>query len=408
MTRASDLARLMGAGGSLSGALSVDTISEKTSGSGVTIDSLNIKDSGIGGHQIGGRRNLFYNGNFQCWQRSTSETGLGASSGYFTADRWKTDIGATSTGRFTMNRTAGDPDGFNYGLVINCTTTDTSIAAGEFLLVQQRFEGQDLQHLKKGTSGAETTILSFYAKVAGSATDIVVEVFDNDNSRHICKKFTLTTDWVRYYFTIPGDTTGSLDQDTAQSMTVSFCLHSGSTYTGGTLATDWAANNNSNRFVGVDSIFASTSNEFYLAGVQWEVGSQATPFEHRSFDEERSLCQRYFQVLFESVDANHYTGLVAGRWSTNTAYYSIPLHKIMRAEPSMTVLDKDGTASSGPAGNLQGNGSNDDYTAGNMTLQSGKDGTTTISIGLDFNPTANYAYVAYFGNGEKINFDAEL
>ena len=243
--------------------------------------------------QLSGRRNLFYNGNFQCWQRSTSETGLGASSGYFTADRWKIDIGDTSAGRFTMNRTAGDPDGFNYGLVINCTTTDTSIAAGEFLLVQQRFEGQDLQHLKKGTSGAETTILSFYAKVVGSATDIVVEVFDNDNARHICKKFTLTTEFQRYYFTIPGDTTGSLDQDNAQSMTVSFCLHSGSTYTGGTLPTSWAANSNTNRFVGVDSIFASTSNEFYLAGVQWEVGSQATPFEHRSLGEELDLCQRY-------------------------------------------------------------------------------------------------------------------
>ena len=289
--------------------------------------------------QLSGRRNLFYNGNFQCWQRSTSETGLGASSGYFTADRWKTDIGATSAGRFTMNRTAGDPDGFNYGLVINCTTTDTSIAAGEFLLVQQRFEGQDLQHLKKGTSGAETTVLSFYAKVVGSATDIVVEVFDNDNSRHICKKFTLTTEFQRYFFTIPGDTTGSLDQDNAQSMTVSFCLHSGSTYTGGTLATDWAANNNSNRFVGVDSIFASTSNEFYLAGVQWEIGSQATPFEHRSFGEELALCQRYFQQFAgENGSGSAYTSLCVGHSSSGTrAFFYKQLQGEMRAAPTLTL-----------------------------------------------------------------------
>ena len=82
MTRASDLARLMGAGGTLNAALSVDTISEKTSGSGVTIDSLNIKDSGIGGNQIG-RKNVIINGAAQVAQRSTSETGLGASGGFF-------------------------------------------------------------------------------------------------------------------------------------------------------------------------------------------------------------------------------------------------------------------------------------------------------------------------------------
>jgi len=292
--------------------------------------------------QLSGRRNLFYNGNFQCWQRSTSETGLGASSGYFTADRWKADIGATSAGRFTMNRTTSTPDGFNYGLVINCTTTDTSIAAGEFLLVQQRFEGQDLQHLKKGSSSAETAILSFYAKIVGSATDIVVEVFDNDNARHICKKFTLTTDWVRYYFTIPGDTTGSLDQDNAQSMTVSFCLHSGSTYTGGTLATDWAANDNSNRFVGVDSIFSSTSNEFHLAGVQWEVGSQATPFEHRSFGEELALCQRYFYTPAPvNTTSMNLMPLIATSSSAamGVMFYPTP----MRAGPTLDVTLSGGT-----------------------------------------------------------------
>jgi len=302
--------------------------------------------------QLSGRRNLFYNGNFQCWQRSTSETGLGASSGYFTADRWKADIGATSAGRFTMNRTTSTPDGFNYGLVINCTTTDTSIAAGEFLLVQQRFEGQDLQHLKKGSSSAETAILSFYAKIVGSATDIVVEVFDNDNARHICKKFTLTTDWVRYYFTIPGDTTGSLDQDNAQSMTVSFCLHSGSTYTGGTLATDWAANDNSNRFVGVDSIFSSTSNEFHLAGVQWEVGSQATPFEHRSFGEELALCQRYYYHTYSygspagtTFNQDYESPIIiigTGNHGMGVCNAVYPVE--MRAVPTVSFYGSDGTA----------------------------------------------------------------
>jgi|TARA_R100001460_G_scaffold30891_2_gene60935 hypothetical protein len=352
--------------------------------------------------QLSGRRNLFYNGNFQCWQRSTSQTGLGASSGYFTADRWKTDIGATSAGRFTMNRTAGDPDGFNYGLVINCTTTDTSIAAGEFLLVQQRFEGQDLQHLKKGTSGAETTTLSFYAKVVGSATDIVVEVFDNDNSRHICKLFTLTTDWVRYYFTIPGDTTGSLDQDNAQSMTVSFCLHSGSTYTGGTLATDWAANNNSNRFVGVDSIFASTSNEFYLAGVQWEVSSQATNFEHRSAGEELALCQRYY---YQFQAATSFMKIGHGRaynTSNTTCTYTVPVP--MRASPTGGVS----AASDVGVAGLSGGGTTGFTTNSERMDDLVRFAANVTRSGADMSAGTIYQVEADNNTNMKLTLDAEL
>ena len=244
--------------------------------------------------QVGGRRNLIINGNFQNWQRSTSETGLGASAGYFTADRWRIST-ANSAGRFTMNRTAGDPDGFNYGLVINCTTADTSIAADEILLLQQKIEGQDVQHLKKGTSDAESVTISFYAKIVGSATDFVVTLYDNDNNRFISKLFTFTTSWVRYYFTVPGDTTGTLDQDTSSSLEMWFWLHAGSNHTSGTLQTSWGSDTNANRAAGIDSIYSSTSNEFYLAGVQMEVGSQATPFEHRSFGEEKDLCYRYYE-----------------------------------------------------------------------------------------------------------------
>ena len=289
--------------------------------------------------QLSGRRNMMYNGNFQCWQRSTSTTGLGTASGYFTADRWQTVIGATSAGRYTQNRTAGDPDGFNYGLVINCTTADTSIASGEALILRQKFEGQDLQHLYKGTSSAKKTVLCFYAKVVGSATDIVVEIRDRDNDRHICKLFTLTTSWAKYEFIIDGDTTGALDQDNACSIDVSWFLHAGSDYTSGTLQTTWASRTQANRAAGIDSIFSSTSNEFYIAGVQWEIGSQATPFEHRSFGEELELCSRYFQkISSNSNDAGHITnGLITG-----TRFYGVlNYNKQMRAAPTITATSGD-------------------------------------------------------------------
>jgi len=319
MTRASDLARLMGAGGSLSGALSVDTISEKTSGSGVTIDSLNIKDSGIGGQQVGGRRNIVINGAMQVAQRGTSETGVGASAGYFTCDRWKIETNATA-GRATMTQTADGPSGFANCLKLDCTTADTSIAASELFQISYKIEGQDLQQLKKGTSDAESVTISFYTKANGAFT-FGLEVYDNDNTRQMTKLFATTTNWVRHELTFPPDTTGTLDDDNATSIFLSFWLHSGSTFAGGTLETSFASATNANRAAGIDSFFSSTDNNFFLTGVQMEVGEQATPFEHRSFGEELALCQRYFY-----------------RWdSTTSAYNNIALGYTMNANAARGV-----------------------------------------------------------------------
>ena len=294
-------------------------------------ESAKIGDVANSG-QLSGRRNILYNGNLQCWQRSTSTTGLGAASGYFTADRWRVAINDASAGRFTMNRTAGDPDGFNYGLVINCTTADTSVAAGELLIIQQKLEGQDVQHLKKGTSGAETITISFYAKIVGSATDFVVELEDLDNTRQISKIFTFTTDWVRYYWTVPGDTSGVLGQDANASLSLNFWLHGGSTFTGGTLSTAWTSTTNANRAAGIDSIFASTDNEFYLAGIQMEVSSQATNFEHRSAGEELMLCKRYCNVIAPINDEAFTFGHAR---SSTTAVGTIRLHPVMRGTPTL-------------------------------------------------------------------------
>jgi hypothetical protein len=141
MTRASDTAKLLGAGGTLLGALSIDTISENTSGNGVNIDGLNVKDNGIGGNQIGGRRNIVINGGMQVAQRATSVTGLGDDNdeGYPTVDRFKVQ-GNAGAGRFTMTQeSVTDLPGFPECIKLDCTTADTSIAAAERLFIQTKF-----------------------------------------------------------------------------------------------------------------------------------------------------------------------------------------------------------------------------------------------------------------------------
>tara|TARA_Y100000004_G_scaffold112794_1_gene126663 strand:- start:386 stop:1495 length:1110 start_codon:yes stop_codon:yes gene_type:complete len=291
-------------------------------------------------NQIGGRRNIVINGGMQIAQRSTSETGKGDADGYFTLDRYKINVGATSAGRFTMSQSTDTPNGFANSLKIDCTTADTSIAAGERLTIDHRIEGQNLQQIKKGTSDAEKMTLSFYAKVVGSATDFVVDLMDNDNTRQVSNLFTFTTSWVRYYWTIPADTTGAFDNDNGNSLNIQFWLHGGSNFTSGTLNTSWASSTDANRAVGIDSIFSSTDNEIYLTGIQLEVGEVATPFEHRSFGEELALCQRYFQQWTQEASGfstNNYAAVCDAVMHSSTLPFMQYVHPtVLRATPSLT------------------------------------------------------------------------
>ena len=114
--------------------------------------------------QIGGRRNIIINGAMQVAQRGTSETGVGASDGYFICDRWNFNTNGNSAGRLTMSQASDGPSGFANCLKLECTTADTSIAAAERFFIEQKLEGQDVQQLKKGTSDAEKVTISFYVK----------------------------------------------------------------------------------------------------------------------------------------------------------------------------------------------------------------------------------------------------
>ncbi len=281
--------------------------------------------------QIGGRRNIVINGAMQVAQRATSVTGLGdGDEGYVVQDRWRHTV-AAGAGRYTATQTAiTDLPGFANCFKMACTTADTSIAATERFMFVQRIEGQDLQQLKKGTSDAEKVTVSFYVKGHDSAT-YVCALYDVDNDRFVGATFPVTTSWARQTITFPADTTGALGDDTTNDLELRFILHAGSNFTSGTLATAWESATAANFAVGINSIFESTSATFFLTGVQLEVGSQATPFEHRSFGEELMLCQRYYQV----VDALMW-GHQAKIGDTNR-HVNWVLQPTMRATPALTV-----------------------------------------------------------------------
>jgi len=274
--------------------------------------------------QIGGRRNIVINGAMQISQRSTSVTGIGASATYFTVDRLGVAINGTTAGRVTMSQASDGPSGFANSMKYDVTTADTSIASSESFGCIYRIEGQDVQQFKKGTSDAERGVLSFYVK--GTAKTFVVEIRD-DNSRQQSHTFSVTSEWSRVVIPITADTTGAIDDDNTTGLTLVWWLHAGTDFTSGTISNDWVSSVNANRMVGCESIFSSTDNEFFITGIQLEVGEQATPFEHRSFGEELGLCQRYYQ--------RKSNGYLAGNGSgSNQISFGVPLPTSLRSTPS--------------------------------------------------------------------------
>lgn len=243
---------------------------------------------------------LIINGDMQVNQRSSSVTGLGTASGYFTLDRWKSTIGTTSAGRYTMAQIADAPtgSGFRNCLKLSCTTADTSIATGERLTIDYIWEGQDLQMLKKGTSDATKQTLSFWVKGNASAT-YMAEIEDTDNTRHSTTQFSVTTSWAQIVIAVPADTTGALTNDNASSLALHFWLHGGATYTGGSYtAGTWAGTTTADRAVGISSIFDATSRTLFITGVRLEVGEFTAgtipSFQHESVGNSLLRCQRYF------------------------------------------------------------------------------------------------------------------
>jgi hypothetical protein len=204
------------------------------------------------------------------------------------------------------------------------------------LIFTQKFEGQNLQYLKKGTANAQSLTLSFWVKSSKTGT-YIAELKDQDNSRNISKSYTIdiADTWEKKTITYAGDTTGTLDNDNAASLQLFFWLGAGSTYTSGTLQTSWGSQVNANRAVGQVNLADNTANEWYITGVQLEAGTTASDFEFLPVDMNLGRCQRYcYRINGDSGDQKTFgTGFVA---STSDVQIMVFFPVTMRAEPTIT------------------------------------------------------------------------
>ena len=286
-------------------------------------------------------RSVVYNGAMKIAQRGTNFTGVTAS-GTFPVDRFLFHVG--SLGTWTLSQSTDVPTGQGLSHSIKCdvTTANASPSGTAYARIDQRFEGQDLQRFCKGTANAKNFAVSFWVKSPKTGTHIV-QLQDQDNSRTVSKAYTVSSanTWEKKELIFPADTTGAFDNDNGGSLFLCFYLAVGTGYQGGTLQTTWGTPVNNTRATGQVNVADSTSNDFYLTGVQMEASSYCSEFEHRSFGDELLRCYRYYYRLKGEDNKTYMIGMSDNDNVNIYGFFHFPVE--MRIPPAS--IEQNGTAS---------------------------------------------------------------
>jgi hypothetical protein len=334
-------------------------------------------------------RNLIINGAMQVAQRGTSTASI-TTGGYYTADRWRFEVGSLGTWTMSVENDAPTGSGFRKSTKVLCTTADAAPAASDNLLIQQRLEGQNLQAIRKGTSSAQQLTLSFWVKSNVTGT-YIADLYDNDNVRQVSAAYTIASSgtWEKKTIVFPADTTGAFDNDNALSLFAFFWLGAGTDFTSGTLNTSWASATNANRTVGQTNLAAATNNYWQITGVQLEVGAVATPFEFKPFAQDLAECQRYYQKSYTQTNnpgtisgVNKESTMSVNRTDRFAMDYSFNFILTMRAAPTVTVY----SPGSGTSGNVRDEGAGADRAA---TAENIGDSRSSIRLNSGVTTTAN-------------------
>ena len=282
-------------------------------------------------------RNLIINGAMQVAQRGTSFATMGNGDSQYTLDRFKWQEAGSTTAEMTVTQSSTSPNEFSKSLKVDVTTADTTLGADDLIYIQYKNEGNVLGGVAKGTSDAKPLTLSFYVRSNTTGT-FVVYLFDVDNTRSVSGTYTINAadTWERKEVNFPADTSGALTIDNSHAMSINWVLGAGSNLKSSTLQTSWGSYDSTALATGSTDITGSTSNDWYITGVQLEVGEQATPFEHRSYGDELLRCQRYFVLVADGNDTGTFCNSHA--WTADEVIGHLDFGKVeMRANPTMSV-----------------------------------------------------------------------
>jgi len=282
-------------------------------------------------------RNAIINGGMDVWQRGTTTLTNPASGVYF-PDRFKCNQ-SLGDGTFDLLNSAETPAvgfPFKYSLKLDCTHIETAVAAGEYSIISYFMEGVDFLRFE-----GETATLSFWVKAV--KTGIYCVSFRNAGTwdKSYVHEFTVNaaSTWEKKTVTLTFDSGGTFAYDTTAGLAIAWATMAGSTFQTATANKDtWQAGSLFATDAQVNGL-DSTDNNFWITGVQFELGSVATPFENKPYQQELALCQRYCYGITTAVAAE---AIGFGYAISDTvAHINIPLPVTMRTVPTLTATAAD-------------------------------------------------------------------
>ena len=293
-------------------------------------------------------KNLIINGEMKVCQRSRTTSTAVTNESKYVLDRFM--VSTVSGGGTSLNvqQLHGNPTNAPYGFAASMKATVAVTDDGgsdSFNVVQTRIENLDSNYLAFGTSQAKTVTVSFHVKSSLTGT-FGGALVSGDFSKGYVFQYTISSanTWEKKTITIPGDTASTADSvynrgsaTSLRGLVLYFDLGSGSNAEK-SAANSWSATGTwgyGARIAGNVKLCATSGADWSITGVQLEVGSVATDFEHRSYGQELALCQRYYQMLYDSrIQKGSY-------WATGYYYSSTVMNIIerfhieMRATPTL-------------------------------------------------------------------------
>jgi hypothetical protein len=274
-------------------------------------------------------RNRIINGDMRIDQRNAGAS-VNPTDGQYCIDRWV--LFTSQASKYTAQQNAGSvtpPVGFtNY---LGTTSSSAySITSSDYFVVEQKIEGFNVADLGWGTANAKTVTISFW--VRSSLTGTFGGVLKN-SAFNRTYPFTYTISaantWEQKSVTIPGDTTGTWLTNNGAGIRFQFSIGSGSTFSA--TAGAWVAGNFTAP-TGATSVVGTNGATWYITGVQLEVGTQATSFEYRQYQQELALCQRYYFKNINASGGNNYIGVGQAQSSSSafgaTMYLPVPMRTL--------------------------------------------------------------------------------
>ena len=269
----------------------------------VAIGTCTAKLTSVGGAPLS-NRNKVINGAMTISQRGTSFSGITGNSGTTrTLDRFKIQMTDLDQAVVTVSQDSSAPDGFVKSLKVQCTTAETSVENYEYARVIYDGEAFDFTDIGYGTSSSKKVTLSFWVKSNLTGT-WGMNFWRGDANRSNLRTYTIdqANTWEHKVMTLSTDATGGVvNSDNGFGFRINWGLATGANFATSHPLDTWHGFQQQ-YFYPYDArntnFYSSTSNNFYLTGVQLEVSDVATEFEHRHYTEELELCQRYYEAVY--------------------------------------------------------------------------------------------------------------